>query len=71
MQSFNKNKLFQLSFLLLVVLLFCAPPTLKASVLDFATALAPSHFLLAAGGLLTVIGLVRPFKRKVEQQEEK
>jgi len=70
MQSINKSKLFQLTFLLLFVLLFCAPFTLKASVLDSATAFASSDILLAAGGLLTVIGLVRPFKRKVEQQEE-
>ena len=66
----NKNKLFKLPFLLLFVLLCCTPLTLNASVLDSAAVLAPSNVLLAAGVLLTVIGLVRPFKGKVEQQEE-
>jgi predicted ABC-type sugar transport system permease subunit len=70
MQPSNKNKLFQITFLLLFILLFCAPFTLKASVLDSAATLASSDILLAAGGLLTFIGLLRPFKRKVEQPEE-
>jgi hypothetical protein len=71
MSSFNKNKLFKLPFLLFFLLLCCAPLTLNASVLDVSTAMGPSNILLAAGGLLTVIGLVRPFKRKAESTEEK
>jgi hypothetical protein len=70
MNSNNKKKLFKLPFLLLFVLLCCAPFTLQAGVLDSAAELAPSHLLLAAGALLTAIGLVRPFKRKDVQPEE-
>jgi hypothetical protein len=70
MSSFNKNKLSKLPFLLLFILLCCTPFTLNAGVLDSAAQLAPSHTLLAAGVLLTAIGLLRPFKRKDEPAEE-
>lgn len=70
MPSFNKNKLFKLPFLLLFIVLCCTPLTLNAGVLDSAVDIAPSHTLLAAGVLLTAIGLVRPFKRKEGQPEE-
>ena len=69
MHSFKKSKTFRLQVVLLLVLVCCLPITMKADVINFAIALAPSNILLAAGGLLTVLGLLR-FKRKQQHEEE-
>jgi hypothetical protein len=51
-------------FVFLLLLICCSPTTLKADIFDSAVALAQSNMLLAAGGFLTLVGLLRPFKKK-------
>jgi len=70
MHSRIKTEGFRLQLPVFLLLICCAPVTLKADILDSAVALGPSDILLAAGGLLTVLGLLRPFKRKQQQEEE-
>lgn len=70
MQPSKKRNFYRPHLLLLLVLLCCAPIALKADILGSAIALAPSNLLLAAGGLLTLLGLLRPLKRKPQQEEE-
>jgi hypothetical protein len=63
MPLFNKT-----FFVVLLVLICCVPVTLKADILDSAVALAHSNLVLAAGGLFTLVGLLRPFKKKTREE---
>jgi hypothetical protein len=58
------NKTF---FVLILFVICCVPVTLKADILDSAVALAHSNLVLAAGGFFTLVGLLRPFKKKPRQ----
>jgi hypothetical protein len=57
-------------FVVLFVLICCIPVTLKADILDSAMALAHSNLVLAAGGFLTLIGLLRPFKKNSQEDRD-
>lgn len=43
---------------------------MKADILGSAVALTPPNLFLAAGGVLTLLGLLRPFKRKQQEEED-
>jgi hypothetical protein len=65
MPLFNKT-----FFVVLLVLICCVPVTLKADILDSAVALAHSNLVLAAGGFFTLVGLLRPFKKKSRENTD-